>query len=89
MLGYSGHFSTKSRAYSTTLSALRNDRARHQREHTMPAGLTPSLDSATTLVLAHWNFAGRVFTPVRPRPATTTTGPGLPAAAPGGDELWT
>ena len=33
MLGFRGHFSTKSRAYSTTFSALRAERAQHQREH--------------------------------------------------------
>ena len=44
MLGFSGHFSTKSRTYSTTLSALRADRAAHQRELAIAAGLLPDLD---------------------------------------------
>ena len=63
MLGFRGHFSTKSRAYSITLSSLRADRAAHQREQAQAAGLLPDLDSETTLVLNHWNFAGRGHPP--------------------------
>jgi hypothetical protein len=33
MLGFRGHFSTKSRHYSTTFGALRAERAQHQRDH--------------------------------------------------------
>ncbi|MGH3164515.1 MAG: replication initiator [Trebonia sp.] len=54
MLGFRGHFSTKSRAYSTTLGALRAARAEHNRaEHAdqLPAG-------DTVLVVADWHFAG-------------------------------
>jgi hypothetical protein len=40
MLGFCGHFSTKSRAYSTTMGTLRADRAAHQREYAIAAGLT-------------------------------------------------
>ncbi len=35
MLGFSGHFSTKSRTYSTTLGALRADRAQHPTPRTL------------------------------------------------------
>ena len=49
MLGFGGHFSTKSRAYSTTLGTLRADRAAYQREAAIAAGLLPDLDSDTTL----------------------------------------
>jgi hypothetical protein len=59
MLGFRGHFSTKSRSYSTTLSALRADRAQHQRDHSPAASLWPASDNYTTLVLAHWHFAGQ------------------------------
>ncbi|MFE5895298.1 replication initiator [Streptomyces sp. NPDC056462] len=56
MLGFRGHFSTKSRRYSTTLSALRDARADWRRaQAASPAA--PS-DGETTLVLAHWVFAG-------------------------------
>lgn len=59
MLGFRGHFSTKSRSYSTTLSALRTDRAQHQRDNSLAASLWPVSDSETTLVIAHWQFAGQ------------------------------
>jgi hypothetical protein len=42
MLGFRGHFSTKSRAYSTTLAALRAARAEYQRtEHPVTTGRRP------------------------------------------------
>jgi hypothetical protein len=69
MLGFSGHFSTKSRTYSTTLSALRADRAAHQREQARAAGLLPDLGSTTTFVLTDWHFAGR-----KPAPLPLTGG---------------
>ncbi|MGW4881292.1 replication initiator [Streptomyces sp. NPDC004262] len=55
MLGFRGHFSTKSRRYSTTLGALRDARADWRRAQTAPP--VPQ-DGDTTLVLAHWVFAG-------------------------------
>ncbi|MFF4587875.1 replication initiator [Streptomyces sp. NPDC001388] len=55
MLGFRGHFSTKSRRYSTTLGALRDARADWRRAQTAPP--VPQ-DGETTLVLAHWVFAG-------------------------------
>ncbi|MFI1050596.1 replication initiator [Streptomyces griseoruber] len=55
MLGFRGHFSTKSRRYSTTLGALRTARADWRRAQTTPP--IPQ-DGETTLVLAHWVFAG-------------------------------
>lgn len=56
MLGFRGHFSTKSRRYSTTLGALRDARAewRRAQQHTPPT----EHETATTYVLAHWVFAG-------------------------------
>jgi hypothetical protein len=59
MLGFGGHFSTKSRAYSITLGSLRSERAAYQREQAIAAGLLPDLDSDTTLVVSDWHFAGR------------------------------
>jgi hypothetical protein len=63
MLGFRGHFSTKTRRYSTTLGALRTARAEWRRlqaaiareDQAVPA--EPD-DDDTTLVLAHWTFAG-------------------------------
>lgn len=65
MLGFSGHFSTKSRTYSTTLGALRADRAAYQRERAIAAGLLPDANS-TTLVVPQWHFAGHETTPAMP-----------------------
>ncbi|MFD3542994.1 replication initiator [Streptomyces sp. NPDC058662] len=56
MLGFRGHFSTKTHAYSTTLGALRAARAAWHRRHTPPP-------SPTTLVLAHWAYDGTGPTP--------------------------
>lgn len=58
MLGFRGHFSTKSRAYSITLGSLRADRAAYQRERAVAAGLLPAADDIT-LVVADWHYAGR------------------------------
>jgi hypothetical protein len=58
MLGFRGHFSTKSRAFSITLGSLRADRAACQRERAITAGLLPA-DNDTTLILADWRYAGR------------------------------
>jgi hypothetical protein len=61
MLGFRGHFSTKSRAYSITLSSLRADRAAHQREYAKAAGLLPDLDPLATFVVNDWHFTGRDY----------------------------
>ncbi|MEV3993367.1 replication initiator protein RepSA [Streptomyces sp. NPDC049837] len=66
MLGFRGHFSTKSRAYSTTLGALRQVRADYRaRQERQARGLPEDLDDAesSTLVLAHWTYAGHGHTP--------------------------
>jgi excisionase family DNA binding protein len=42
-----------------TLGALRADRAAHQREYAVAAGLQPDVSSDTTLVLTDWHYAGR------------------------------
>ncbi|CAL2069733.1 protein of unknown function [Streptomyces murinus] len=52
---FRGHFSMKSRRYSTTLGALREARADWRRVQAAPP--VPQ-DGETTLVLAHWIFAG-------------------------------
>ncbi|WNO72288.1 replication initiator [Streptomyces sp. AM8-1-1] len=56
MLGFRGHFSTKSRRYSTTLGALRDARAEWRRAQA--AAALPEREPETTYVLAHWVFAG-------------------------------
>ncbi|MFJ3667737.1 replication initiator protein RepSA [Streptomyces sp. NPDC090106] len=65
MLGFRGHFSTKSRQYSTTLGALRQVRADYRAQQQRQAlGLPdPDDEEATTLTLAHWTYAGHGHTP--------------------------
>jgi hypothetical protein len=63
MLGFGGHFSTKSRRYSTTLGALRRARVayaiRRRRGHTVPldAWGLPEGDQAV-IVVASWAYLG-------------------------------
>lgn len=78
MLGFRGHFSTKSRRYSITLTALRTARATHQRQLAIAAGLVPDLAAipGTVLVLSTWSFHGRGHPPPRQRTR-------------GGEHLWT
>ncbi|WP_142218016.1 replication initiator [Streptomyces sp. SLBN-118] len=64
MLGFRGHFSTKTRHYSTTLGALRNARAEWRRAQALAAlpeelrSIEADQDEETTYVVAHWAFAG-------------------------------
>jgi hypothetical protein len=59
MLGYRGHFSTKSRVYSTTLGALRQVRADYRAaEHAAQFGLD-SPDVVTTV--GAWGYAGQGY----------------------------
>ncbi|MGC0383256.1 hypothetical protein RKD33_003473 [Streptomyces sp. SAI-129] len=66
MLGFRGHFMTKSRAYSTTLGERRQVRADYRaRQERRERGLSEDLDDSegSTLVLAHWTYAGQGHTP--------------------------
>lgn len=65
MLGFRGHFSTKSRRYSTTHGALRQVRADYRAAQQRQALGLPDPDDqeATTLTLAHWTYAGHGHTP--------------------------
>ncbi|MGC9472605.1 replication initiator protein RepSA [Streptomyces sp. WG4] len=65
MLGFRGHFSSKSRRYSTTLGALRQARADFRAEQER-AVLGLDVDDRapdTVLVLADWQYAGHGHTP--------------------------
>jgi hypothetical protein len=55
MLGFGGHFSTRSQAYSTTLRALREARVTWRREHHRSVDHT---DEETTLVVGTLTYAG-------------------------------
>jgi hypothetical protein len=68
MLGFRGHFATKSHRYSTTLGRLRQVRRDYTRRHHRP-DIRPTEQSArvdldqvededTTLVIGSWRFAG-------------------------------
>ncbi|UQI48705.1 replication initiation protein [Streptomyces sp. HU2014] len=61
MLGFRGHFSTKSRTYSTTLGALRRIRADYRAAQQRQELELPEPD--TVLVLADWQYAGHGHTP--------------------------
>ena len=82
MLGFRGHFSTKSRHYSTTFGALRAERARHQRDHAPTESLWPVPDDDTTLVMAHWRFAGQTYPPPLPPLSADASRSGAPPPGP-------
>jgi len=60
MLGYGGHFSSKSRRYSTTLTALRQVRAEHRAEQQRTA---LGLGERSTVTVGWWRYAGRGYSP--------------------------
>ncbi|MFI7341804.1 replication initiator [Streptomyces sp. NPDC050085] len=71
MLGFRGHFSTKSRRYSTTLGALREERRAWRRAHhddhlvledVEQPNDTENLDDVT-FVVSDWTFLGLGYTP--------------------------
>ncbi|MGX1975006.1 replication initiator protein RepSA [Streptomyces kronopolitis] len=63
MLGFRGHFSSKSRRYSVTLGELRAARADFRAAQEREAlGLEPP-EPATVLVLTDWQYAGHGHTP--------------------------
>ncbi|UVS78369.1 replication initiator [Actinokineospora sp. UTMC 2448] len=55
MLGFRGHFLTKSRAYSTTFGAIRGDRRAFRLAELLAAA---DLDPETVVVIGEWDFAG-------------------------------
>jgi hypothetical protein len=63
MLGFRGHFSTKSRRYSTTLGALRQERADYRAAQEREALGLDDIAPDTVLVLADWQYAGHGHTP--------------------------
>ncbi|CCH35001.1 replication initiator [Actinosynnema sp. NPDC047251] len=63
MLGYGGHFSTKSRRYSTTLGTMRADRARFRADRARElAGLEPLPVEQPTIRVGQWSVAGIGYT---------------------------
>ena len=66
MLGYGGHFLTKSHHYSVTFGQLRKARIDHRRAERHPAGERDpwgrTLDETVVLVLKTWTYAGTGYT---------------------------
>jgi hypothetical protein len=62
MLGYGGHFLTKSRRYSVTFGQLRAARTSHRRAQRHPDGERDPwgrpLDETVVLILTAWTYAG-------------------------------
>ncbi|MEV6313749.1 replication initiator protein RepSA [Streptomyces sp. NPDC051776] len=63
MMGFRGHFSTKSRRYSTTLGELRQTRADYRAAQEQQALGLDAREPDTVLVLADWQYAGHGHTP--------------------------
>ncbi|MER6509952.1 replication initiator [Nonomuraea sp. NPDC001636] len=96
MLGYRGHFSTKSRHYSITLRDLRQARADFRAEQARLIANVPAFDPAETVTVADWRYAGsghrhgeafwaavahnRIATARRIAQGRAVDGPGLEAA---------
>jgi hypothetical protein len=57
MLGFRGHFASKSRRYSTTLGAIRAER-RTYRQRQAAEDVRELTDDDATLVVSHWQFVG-------------------------------
>jgi hypothetical protein len=66
MLGYGGHFLTKSRRYSVTFGQLRRARTEHRKAQRHPAGQHDPwgrpLDDTVVLVLSNWSYDGPACT---------------------------
>ncbi|MFG6199662.1 replication initiator [Nonomuraea sp. JJY05] len=59
MLGFRGHFSTRSRHYSTTLGDIRAEREHHARDNDITTGRLPLFDEDSVLVISEWEYAGK------------------------------
>ncbi len=68
MLGYGGHYLTKSRRYSVSFGQLRAARTQHRRTQIAPNGETDpwgrELDETVVLVLTDWHYAGTGHTTI-------------------------
>jgi len=64
MLGFGGHFLTKSRRYSASFGRLRETRTKHARDAAREIDGTPEPDGDTVIVLNHWRYAGSTTSPI-------------------------
>ena len=66
MLGYGGHFLTKSRRYSVSFGELRKARTDHRRQQNHPGGERDPwgrpVDETVVLILKTWTYAGTGYT---------------------------
>jgi hypothetical protein len=58
MLGFRGHFVTKSRGYSTSLGTLRADRAAYRAQQDEPDKSEDEDEDDSTPVLGFWQYLG-------------------------------
>ncbi|GAA2064189.1 replication initiator protein RepSA [Streptomyces albiaxialis] len=63
MLGFRGHFSTKSRRYSTTLGALRDTRRAWRADQSRARLGLADRDESTLVLESAWTFHGTGYTP--------------------------
>ncbi|WSA18347.1 replication initiation protein [Streptosporangium subroseum] len=61
VLGFRGHFSTRSRNYSTTLGSIRAERADYVRDEQITTGRLPLFDEDTIVVIAQWEYVGKGY----------------------------
>jgi hypothetical protein len=70
MLGYGGHFLTKSRRYSVTFGHIRGERVERRKLERHPHGERDPwgrpLDETVVLILSNWTCAGTGYTPRTP-----------------------
>jgi hypothetical protein len=77
MLGFGGHFLTKSRRYSITFALLRNQRIVYRRTQTSGPTRRGTDGEPTTLVVNFLQFVGGLGRP-RPTPCSPTPPPPWP-----------
>ncbi|ETK33391.1 replication initiator [Microbispora sp. ATCC PTA-5024] len=77
MLGFRGHFSTRSRRYSTTLGEIRAERQNRARDEQTTTWRLPILDEDTVLVISEWEYAGKGYSPGDALVAALTAHPRL------------
>ncbi len=59
MLGFRGHFSTRSRHYSITIGSIRDERRDFARTEEITTGRLPLIDEDTVIVITNWEYAGK------------------------------
>ncbi|MCG5215452.1 replication initiator [Streptosporangium soli] len=84
MLGFGGHFSTRSRHYATTIGLLRAARRAFTRTEEITTGRLPLFDEDTAVEIATWQYAGKGWSAGDALLAAALTGTPMAVAPPGG-----